>query len=73
MRGSIIFSATLNGTIRTIEWESGGVVGRRLARGLFPRRRLTIPHGSLIRNPEHLRNLNGFYHIPIIGNMASDL
>jgi len=37
---------------------------------LLSGRRLPIAHGSFIGNLQHFRNLDGFYHNPIIGDIA---
>jgi hypothetical protein len=63
----------VDGAVRAVKRGRRGVIRLRLSRRLLSRRRLPISHGSFVRNPQDFRNLDGFYHGPIIGNIASEL
>jgi hypothetical protein len=71
VRGSFFFRSAVDAAV--------GAVKRGYRRIIAPprllafRRRLPVSHRSLIGNSDDLRNLNRFYHTPIIGNIASEL
>jgi len=68
VRCSFFVDCAVDGTVRAVYRGGRGVVRLRLPM-LLSRGRLPIAHGSFIRNPQDFRNLDGFYHNPIIGNL----
>jgi hypothetical protein len=70
VRCSVFVDRAVDGAVRAVERGGWGVVRLRLPVLLLSRGRLPIAHGSFIRNSQDLRNLDGFYHNPIIGNLA---
>jgi hypothetical protein len=73
VRSSFFVDGAIDGAVRAVERDRWGVIPLRLPMLLLSRGRLSIAHGSFIRNPQDFRNLNRVYHNPIIGNMAFEL
>jgi hypothetical protein len=73
MRRSFIVGISIDGAVWTVERGRRRVVGLRLPGWLAASWGLSISHGSFIGNSEDFRNMDGFYHSPIIGNVASEL
>ena len=66
---SFFFAGSVDRAIGAVK--RGGRSMVRLSLRLLPWRRLTFSHGFLIRNPQDFRNLDGFYHTPMIGRNGS--
>ena len=70
VRYSVFVDGAIDDAVRAVERGGWGVIRLRLPMLLLSRRRLPVAHGSFIGNSQDLRNLDGFYHNPIIGNLA---
>jgi hypothetical protein len=70
VRRFVFVGRAVDDAVRAVERGGWGVTRLRLPMLLLSRRRLPVAHGSFVGNSQDLRNLDGFYHNPIIGNLA---
>jgi hypothetical protein len=70
VRGSFFVTIAIDDTIRAVERGRWSMVRLRLPMRLLSRGRLPVAQGSFVRNSQDLRNLDGFYHNPMIDNIA---
>jgi hypothetical protein len=69
---SVVDGPAINSPIGAIEWGDGSLFRPSPGR-LAAWWRLAVSHGSFLWSFNDFRNVDRFYHIPIIGSIAPDL